>query len=119
MSPSHDTLILYRYRSVARFREAVRDAGTVIWNGPMGMYERPAFAIGTAELARAVAESPALTVAGGGDTVAAIERAGVAAKFGYLSMAGGAFLEYLEGRELPGVAALTEVGPVMDTIAAG
>ena len=81
----------------------------------MGMCERAAFAIGTAELARAVAASPALTVADGGDTVAAIERAGVAAKFGYLSMAGGAFLEYLEGRELPGVVALAEAGRTVDT----
>jgi phosphoglycerate kinase len=98
--------------TVARFRDAVRDAGTVLWNGPMGMCERPAFAIGTTELAKAVAESPGQTVAGGGETVAAIERAGVAAKFGHLSMGGGAFLEYLKGRELPGVAALTEVDPV-------
>ena len=75
------------------------------------MCEIPDFATGTTELAKAVAESPALTVAGGGDTVAAIARAGVAEKFGYLSMAGGAFLEYLEGRELPGVAALTDAEP--------
>ncbi len=98
--------------TVARFREALRGAGTVIWNGPMGMSERPVFATGTAKLARAVVESGGLTVAGGGDTVAAVERAGVAGKFGYLSMAGGAFLEYLEGRELPGVAALTDAAPV-------
>ena len=104
--------------TVARFREAVRDAGTVLWNGPMGMCERPAFAIGTTELAKAVAENPGQTVAGGGDTVAAIERAGVAAKFGHLSMGGGAFLEYLEGRELPGVAALTQVDPVITSSSA-
>jgi len=96
--------------TVARFCGALRGAGTVIWNGPMGMCERPPFANGTAELARAVAECGALTVAGGGDTVAAIDRAGLAGKLGYLSMAGGAFLEYLEGRELPGVAALTDYG---------
>ena len=95
--------------TLARFREALRGAGTVVWNGPMGKSERPAFARGTAELARAVAEGGGLTVAGGGDTVAAIERAGVADRFVYLSMAGGAFLEYLEGRELPGVAALSDV----------
>jgi phosphoglycerate kinase len=105
--------------TLARFRRALRDAGTVIWSGPMGMCEQPAFAIGTAELARAVADSPAMTVAGGGETVAAIERAGVAARFGYLSMAGGAFLEYLEGRELPGVAALTEAAHVVNTVVAG
>jgi phosphoglycerate kinase len=94
--------------ALARFREALRDAGTILWNGPMGMCERPTFAAGTAELARAIPESRAVTVAGGGDTVAAIERAGVASKFGHLSLGGGAFLEYLEGRELPGVAALTD-----------
>ena len=104
--------------TLARFREVLRDAGTILWNGPMGMCERPAYAVGTAELAKAVAESPALSVAGGGDTVAAIERAGVAAKFSHLSMGGGAFLEYLEGRELPGVAALTEVGPGLTSSAA-
>jgi phosphoglycerate kinase len=99
--------------TVARFRDAMRDAGTILWNGPMGMFERPAFATGTIELARAMAESPALTVAGGGDTVTAVERAGLAAGFDHLSMGGGAFLEYLEGRELPGVAALTEVDPAV------
>lgn len=102
----------------ARFHEALPDTGTILWNGPMGMCERPAYAVGTTEPAKAVAESSALSVAGGGDTVAAIERAGVAAKFSHLSMGGGAFLEYLEGRELPGVAALTEVGPGLPSAAA-
>ena len=97
--------------TLARFRESLRDAGTILWNGPMGMCERPAFATGTEELARAIAESPAVTVAGGADTVAAIERAGLAARFGHLSMGGGAFLRYLEGPELPGVAALTDAAP--------
>jgi phosphoglycerate kinase len=96
--------------TLAHFRHALQDAGTILWNGPMGMCERPAFATGTTELIEAIAESPALTVAGGGDTVASIERAGVAAKFGHLSMGGGAFLEYLEGHDLPGVAALSEAG---------
>jgi phosphoglycerate kinase len=99
--------------TVARFRDAMRDAGTILWNGPMGMCERPAFATGTTEVARAMAESPGLAVAGGADTVAAIERAGLAAGFDHLSMGGGAFLEFLEGRELPGVAALTEVDPAI------
>ena len=94
--------------TLERFREALRSARTVVWNGPMGVFENPAFASGTLELARAVADSQAFTVVGGGDTVAAIHQAGVADKIGYLSTAGGAFLEYLEGRELPGVAALTE-----------
>ena len=98
-------------RTVARFREALQDAGTIVWNGPMGMCRIPTFAAGTTELAKAIADCPALTVAGGGDTVAAIVEAGVAEKFGYLSMAGSAFLEYLEGRELPGVAALADARP--------
>ncbi|MBI4562379.1 MAG: phosphoglycerate kinase, partial [Candidatus Rokubacteria bacterium] len=87
---------------------ALRPAGTGIWNGPIGVFESPAFAKGTVELARAVAGSSAFSVVGGGDTVAAILQAGVADKIGYLSTAGGAFLEFLEGRELPGLAALTD-----------
>jgi phosphoglycerate kinase len=95
--------------TVTRFGRAVRDAGTVVWNGPMGMVEQPAFAHGTAEVAKAVADCAGLTVAGGSDTVAAIRRAGVAGRLGYLSPSGAAFLEALEGRELPGVAALCDV----------
>lgn len=95
--------------TLARFRDALRDAGTILWNGPVGMWERPRFATGTMELARAIAESSAVTVAGGGDTGAAIERAGLAGRFSHLSMGGGAFLQYLEGAELPGIAALTDV----------
>ena len=94
--------------TVAAFGAALRDSRTVVWNGPMGVFERPPFAAGTLGLARAVAESPGLTVVGGGDTVAAVEQAGVADRIGYLSTGGGAFLEYLEGRTLPGVAALDE-----------
>jgi phosphoglycerate kinase len=80
----------------------------------MGMWEQPRFATGTMELARAVADSSAVTVAGGGDTVAAIERAGVAARFGHLSMGGGAFLQYLEGVDLPGITALGDVASTTD-----
>lgn len=94
--------------TLARFQEALRSARTVVWNGPMGVFENPAFARGTLELARAVAGSSAYTVVGGGETVAAIQQAGVASQIKYLSTAGGAFLELLEGRELPGVVALTE-----------
>jgi len=93
--------------TVSRFREAIRDAGTVVWNGPMGAAEEPAFASGTESLARAVAGCSGLTIAAGADTVAAIQRAGVAESFGYLSLSGVVFLEGLEGRELPGVAALS------------
>jgi phosphoglycerate kinase len=95
-------------RTVERFAEVIKTAGTVVWNGPMGVFERPAFAAGTLGVARAVAASSAFSVIGGGDTVAAVNQAGVAEKIGYISTAGGAFLEFLEGRRLPGVEALTE-----------
>jgi phosphoglycerate kinase len=94
--------------TVAAFAAAIRDSRTVVWNGPMGVFERAPFAAGTLGVARAVAEAPGLTVVGGGDTVAAIEQAGVARRIGYMSTGGGAFLEYLEGRTLPGVAALDD-----------
>jgi phosphoglycerate kinase len=94
--------------TVQRFAEALRGSRTIVWNGPMGVFERAPFAAGTLGLARAVAEAPALSVIGGGDTVAAVQAAGVADRIGYLSTGGGAFLEYLEGRTLPGVAALDD-----------
>ncbi len=94
--------------TVARFTEALVDSRTIVWNGPMGVFERAPFAGGTLGLARAVAAAPALSVVGGGDTVAAVQQAGVAERIGYLSTGGGAFLEYLEGRTLPGVAALDD-----------
>jgi phosphoglycerate kinase len=94
--------------SVERFAAVLKNAKTIVWNGPMGVFEKPAFATGTVALARAVAESGAFSVIGGGDTVAAVNQAGVAARIGYISTAGGAFLEFLEGRTLPGVEALTE-----------
>jgi phosphoglycerate kinase len=79
-----------------------------VWNGPMGVFEKAPFAAGTLGVARAVAAAPAFSVIGGGDTVAAVNQAGVADRIGYISTAGGAFLEFLEGRKLPGVEALTE-----------
>lgn len=94
--------------TVARFVEALRPARTIVWNGPMGVFEKAPFAEGTLQVARAVAASPAFSVIGGGDTVAAVRRAGVEARIGYISTAGGAFLEFLEGRTLPGVEALTD-----------
>jgi phosphoglycerate kinase len=96
--------------TVVRFMEVLRTARTIVWNGPMGVFERPAFANGTIAIGRAVAESPAFTVIGGGDTIAAVALAGVTDRIGYISTAGGAFLEFLEGRRLPGVDALTEAG---------
>jgi phosphoglycerate kinase len=94
--------------TVARFTEALSGARTIVWNGPMGVFEKKPFAAGTLALAKAVAGSPAFTVIGGGDTVAAVAQAGVAEKIDYISTAGGAFLEFLEGRKLPGVEALTD-----------
>jgi phosphoglycerate kinase len=94
--------------TVRHFGDALRDSRTIVWNGPMGVFERPPFAAGTLGLARAVADAAALSVIGGGDTVAAVQAAGVADRMGYLSTGGGAFLEYLEGRTLPGVAALDD-----------
>jgi phosphoglycerate kinase len=94
--------------TVRHFAEALRDSRTIIWNGPMGVFEQAPFAAGTLGLARAVADSPGLSVVGGGDSVAAVQAAGVADRIGYLSTGGGAFLEYLEGRTLPGVAALDD-----------
>jgi phosphoglycerate kinase len=94
--------------SVERFAAVLKGAKTIVWNGPMGVFEKPAFAVGTVALARAVAESAAFSVIGGGDTVAAVNQAGVTDRMGYISTAGGAFLEFLEGRALPGVEALTE-----------
>jgi phosphoglycerate kinase len=95
-------------RTIERFTKALTGARTIIWNGPMGVFERTPFAAGTLALARAVAGSQAFTVIGGGDTVAAVTQAGVAEQIGYISTAGGAFLEFLEGRKLPGVEALTD-----------
>jgi phosphoglycerate kinase len=95
-------------QTVDRFAATLKTAKTIVWNGPMGVFEKPPFAAGTVALGRAVAESSAFSVIGGGDTVAAVNQAGVAERIGYISTAGGAFLEFLEGRTLPGVAALTD-----------
>ena len=95
-------------RTVARFSEAIAGAATIVWNGPMGVFERAPFAQGTMAIAHAVAGARAFSVVGGGDSVAAVNAAGVADRIGYISTAGGAFLEFLEGRSLPGVDALTD-----------
>jgi phosphoglycerate kinase len=95
-------------RSAEAFGAELRRAKTIVWNGPMGVFEKPPFAGGTVAVARAVAAAPAFAVIGGGDTIAAVAQAGVTDRIGYISTAGGAFLEFLEGRKLPGVEALTE-----------
>ncbi len=94
--------------TVARIAANSASAGTIIWNGPLGIYEIPDFAAGTRDVARAVAESSASTVIGGGDLAAAVQDAGVADKIGFISTGGGATIEFLEGRTLPGVAALRD-----------
>jgi phosphoglycerate kinase len=88
------------------FAASLKKAGTIVWNGPVGVFEKEEFARGTQALAKAIAGSGAFTIAGGGDTVAAIHKFKVDKKIGYISTAGGAFLEFLEGKKLPAVAAL-------------
>jgi phosphoglycerate kinase len=95
-------------RSIDAYAKALAPCKTVVWNGPLGVMEFPAFAKGSEALARALAEMDATTIVGGGETAAMIEEAGLAAKFDHVSTGGGAFLEFLEGRELPGVAALMD-----------
>ena len=94
--------------TVARYAERVKAAKTILWNGPMGMFERKPFDEGTVAIARAVADSGATSVVGGGDSVAAIGQAGLTDRITHISTGGGASLEFLSGRELPGVAALTK-----------
>jgi phosphoglycerate kinase len=93
-------------QSIAALKMIVARAGTIVWNGPVGVFEFDAFAGGTKAIAEAIAASPAFTIAGGGDTVAAINKFVVAGRIGYISTAGGAFLEFLEGKTLPAVAVL-------------
>jgi phosphoglycerate kinase len=92
--------------SAAQLASIVKAAGTVVWNGPVGVFEFDAFAAGTRALAEAIADSSAFSIAGGGDTVAAISRFGISERISYISTGGGAFLEFLEGKELPALAVL-------------
>jgi phosphoglycerate kinase len=102
-----DELILDIGPDTARMlAERLREAGTIVWNGPVGVFEFEAFSQGTETIARAIAASSAFSIAGGGDTLAAIARFGVGDRISYISTGGGAFLEFLEGRTLPAVAAL-------------
>ena len=95
-------------KTIDLFREALQGAKLIVWNGPMGVFEMPKFAEGTFAIARVLAESGAVTVIGGGDSASAVKKAGVAGKMTHVSTGGGASLEFLEGRVLPGVAALMD-----------
>lgn len=95
-------------KTAARFAALLKDAGTIIWNGPVGVFEFDQFGDGTRVLAEAIADSNAFSVAGGGDTLAAIDKYGVADRISYISTGGGAFLEFVEGKALPAVAILED-----------
>ncbi len=94
--------------TVKLYCDAVKDAGTVIWNGPMGVFEFPAFAKGTEAVAEALSQTSAITIIGGGDSAAAVQQLGYAEKMTHISTGGGASLEFMEGKELPGVACLLD-----------
>ena len=96
--------------TAARYAELIRNAGTIVWNGPVGVFEFDAFGHGTEALARAIAASDAFSIAGGGDTLAAVDKYGIADDIGYISTGGGAFLEFLEGKTLPAVEMLETRG---------
>jgi phosphoglycerate kinase len=95
-------------KSVALFTQRLRGAGAVVWNGPMGVFEIRDFSDGTKAIGEAIANSGGYTLVGGGDTVAAIDSLGLAGRYSHVSTGGGATLEYLEGKELPGIAILKE-----------
>jgi phosphoglycerate kinase len=97
-------------RSVEEFARSIADAKTILWNGPMGVFELEPFSAGTRGVGVAIAGAPAYSVAGGGDSLAAVARFGLAEGFDHLSTGGGASLEFLEGRELPGLVVLAEEG---------
>lgn len=94
--------------TAAAFAKILQNAGTIVWNGPVGVFEFDQFGAGTEALAQAIADSSAFSIAGGGDTLAAIDKYGIADKISYISTGGGAFLEFLEGKKLPAVAILEE-----------
>ena len=93
-------------RTAAAFAARIGNARTLLWNGPVGVFEHPQFRAGTEAVARAIAANPGFSIAGGGDTLAAIDLFGIGDQVSYISTGGGAFLEYVEGKTLPAVAAL-------------
>jgi len=102
----HDRILDVGPKSAAKLSEIIANAGTIVWNGPVGVFELPQFAGGTKMMASAIAHSEAFSIAGGGDTLAAIAKFHIADDVGYISTGGGAFLEFLEGKTLPAIAAL-------------
>ena len=94
--------------TVRRYSGIIRQAKSIVWNGPMGVFEKPNFAVGTFAIARAVADSNAFSIVGGGDSAAAVAQSGVESKITHISTGGGASLEFLSGRKLPGVEVLTD-----------
>ena len=104
----HDRILDVGPKTAAKLSEIIANAGTIVWNGPVGVFELPQFAGGTKMMASAIAHSEAFSIAGGGDTLAAIAKFDIAEDVGYISTGGGAFLEFLEGKTLPAIAALEE-----------
>jgi phosphoglycerate kinase len=107
---SEDMILDIGPATAAAYAQLIAQAGTVVWNGPVGVFEFDAFGHGTEALARAIAASPAFSIAGGGDTLAAVDKYAIADQVSYISTGGGAFLEFLEGKTLPAVAALAARG---------
>ncbi len=103
---AHDRILDVGPKTAAKLSEIIANAGTIVWNGPVGVFELPQFAGGTKMMASAIAHSEAFSIAGGGDTLAAIAKFHIAEDVGYISTGGGAFLEFLEGKTLPAIAAL-------------
>jgi phosphoglycerate kinase len=95
-------------QTAARFAEMMRSASTIVWNGPVGVFEFDQFGEGTRILAQAIAASSAFSIAGGGDTLAALDKYGISHQISYVSTGGGAFLEFLEGKQLPAVVMLEQ-----------
>ena len=104
--PSNEMALDIGPNTVRLFETRIKDAGTIVWNGPMGVFEIGEFKAGTLDVAEAVGSAKGFSVVGGGDTVRAVEELGVADRISYISTGGGAFMEFMEGKTLPGVAAL-------------